>query len=459
MIGTLLLILIFIYLYNFYKNVKSLPPGPMPLPLIGNLYSIDMKKLHFWIFDQKKTYGSVYTIWIPTPQVVFADYDTCKESLVTNGDNFIGRNDGFPEKSFHEIPNIGVIMSEGDAWRDQRRLSIQILRNFGMSRTIIEDKIHLVIGTIMEHIESYQDQNTINIGKIIHLGVGNVINSILFGFMYNHKESENFYNFAHTLDETIKLNGTLEFKLLSLFPNIDKIPILNTLLYKRIMKAQRFLRHMNNIEIEKCKKTYKSDDEPPNFVHAVMKEIEKIDSRYSYLNSDHLQGMVLDFWIAGMETSTTTLKWFILLIMKHLDIQDKLHKEIDEVLGREQLPVLADRINMPYMSAFITEGQRYINMVPFVPSHKCTKDTIIGGHLIKAGTLTQPFFWGANYDEKYFKDPFVFNPDRFLENNILKVEYEHMAFGKGKRVCAGKSLADAEIFLFFTALLQKYKFT
>uniref|UniRef100_A0A0N4ZM39 Cytochrome P450 n=1 Tax=Parastrongyloides trichosuri TaxID=131310 RepID=A0A0N4ZM39_PARTI len=171
--------------------------------------------------------------------------------------------------------------------------------------------------------------------------------------------------------------------------------------------------------------------------------------------------MVMDFWLAGMETSTTTLKWFFVLIMKYMDVQKKLQDEIDYVVGRDRQVKLSDKINMPYMSAFITEGQRYINMLPFIPSHKCTKDTIIGGHLIKAGTMTQPFFWGANYDEKYFKDPLTFRPERFLEDDgkTYKVRYDHMAFGKGKRICAGKSLAEAELFLFFTSFLQKYKFT
>uniref|UniRef100_A0A0K0EZ42 Cytochrome P450 18a1 (inferred by orthology to a D. melanogaster protein) n=1 Tax=Strongyloides venezuelensis TaxID=75913 RepID=A0A0K0EZ42_STRVS len=461
MIGILLLLFFIYYVFNFYKKVRSLPPGPMPVPILGNLLSIDLKKMHLWIHDQKKIYGNVFTVWIPTPQVVFADYDVINEALVTNGDYFIGRNvDGYPDKAFHEKVNTGVIFSEGEEWRDQRRLSMHILRNFGMSRTIIQDKIHLVIQDFYEYLDNLEDKDNVNISKVIQLSVGNVINLILFGFMYTHTDNDDFFEFANALDNSIKTGNTLEFKLIMLIPSIDKIPILKDILYKRITQKQIKMRELTKIQIDKCRESYNIDNEPQNFIHSVMKEIQSIDSKYSYLNSDHLEGMVLDFWVAGMETSTTTLKWFTLLIMKHLDIQEKLQEEIDNVIGRDQLVQLSDRAKMPYMSAFITEGQRYVNMVPMVPPHKCTQDTVVNKHLIPKNTLTQPFFWGANMDEKYFENPSVFNPDRFLDTEgNFRIEQEHMAFGKGKRVCAGKSLADAELFLFFTALLQRYKFT
>ncbi|CEF62877.1 Cytochrome P450 18a1 [Strongyloides ratti] len=462
MIGVLIITLLILYLINFYKKVKSLPPGPLPLPFIGNLYLIDLKQLHLWIYEQKKIYGNVFTIWIPHPQVVFADYDSIDESLQKNADHFIGRNvNGFPEKTFHENVNAGVIMSEGEEWKDQRRLSIQILRNFGMSKTIMQDKIHLVIQDSWDYLESLKNKNDVKIDKVIQLAVGNIINSILFGYMHTHNNSDSFFKFVSALELSIKTNSKWEMKLLSLIPSIDKIPIIKDILYKRLVKVQRQLRELSNIELEKCLKTYNSEEEPTNFIHAVMKEMKENDSKYSYLKSYHLQALVLDFWIAGLETSATTLKWFILLIMKHQDIQEKLHEEIDRVIGKENLVQLSDKVNMPYMNAFISEGQRYINMVPFVPSHKCTKDTIINGYLIPKDTLTQPFFWGANRDEKYFNDPFTFNPKRFLDDDekTYKIEHDHMSFGKGKRICAGKSLADAEIFLFFTSFLQKYKFS
>uniref|UniRef100_A0A0K0FGA1 Cytochrome P450 18a1 (inferred by orthology to a D. melanogaster protein) n=1 Tax=Strongyloides venezuelensis TaxID=75913 RepID=A0A0K0FGA1_STRVS len=461
MIEIILIAIIIIYLISFYGKVKSLPPGPMPFPIIGNLLTFDFSKMHLWIRDQKKIYGNVFTIWMPTPLVILADNDSIKEALVENDDNFLGRNvDGYPDKTFHEKPNVGVIFSEGEEWRDQRRLSLHILRDFGMSRTIMQDKIHLVVQDIYDNIEKLENKDDVKIDKILQLSVGNVINQILFGNMYYNSEDNEFFEFAEALEEFVKGTQSWEFRILLFFPFIDQIPILNNYLYKRITRKQRKMIKLAEIQVERSRKTYNPDDEPPNFIHAVLKEIQSTDSKYSYLNSDHLEGMVLDFWIGGIETTYTTLKWFLLIIMKHLDVQKKLQDEIDEVIGKDRLVQLSDKAKLPYMNAVINESQRYANIFAFSPRHKCTKDTVINGHLIPKDTLVEPFYWGANMDEKYFKDPVTFNPERFLDSEgNLKINHEHMSFGKGKRICAGKSLAEAEIFLFFTSLLQKYKFT
>uniref|UniRef100_A0A0N5C5W0 Cytochrome P450 18a1 (inferred by orthology to a D. melanogaster protein) n=1 Tax=Strongyloides papillosus TaxID=174720 RepID=A0A0N5C5W0_STREA len=461
MIGIILLIIILLYLINFYKKVKSLPPGPLPLPILGNFLICDFKNIHNWLYKLKYTYGNVYTIWLPLPRVVLADYDSINEALLTNGDNFLGRNaNTYPDKAFHDKPNVGVVFSEGEEWRDQRRLSLHILRDFGMSRTIIQDKIHLVVHDIYDQIDSLENKDYVKLDKLLQLSVGNVINQILFGIMYCNAEDNEFFKFVKALEDFTKATMTWEFNLLVLFPFIDKIPILNSYLYGRITRTQKNMRDLSRIQVEKSKETYSPDDEPHNFIHAVMKEIQSIDSKYSYLNSDHLEGMVLDFWFAGVETSVTTLKWLILIILKHLDIQEKLQYEIDRVIGKDRLVQLSDKPNMPYMNAFINEGQRYSNIIPFSPERKCTKDTIINRHLIPKDTIVTPFYWGANADEKYFKDPFTFNINRFLDSEgNFKIEHEHLSFGKGKRMCAGRSLAEAEIFLIFTSLLQKYRFT
>uniref|UniRef100_A0A0K0EZ52 Cytochrome P450 18a1 (inferred by orthology to a D. melanogaster protein) n=1 Tax=Strongyloides venezuelensis TaxID=75913 RepID=A0A0K0EZ52_STRVS len=461
MIEILLLSLIILYLFNFYKKVKALPPGPIPLPIIGNLLSFDFRKIHFWIYDQKKTYGSIFTIWIPTPQVVFADYDSINEALVTNDDNFLGRNiNGFPEKLFQDKPNVGVFFSEGEEWRDQRRLSMHILRDFGMSRTVIQDKIHPVIHDFWEYIDNLEDKDNVDLNEIIDLSVGNIINHILFGFMYTQENKEELFEFTKANEKLFELISTWEIWILNLIPSIAKISSIKYVLYKRMSDQLNKFMKIIKCQIDECKKSYNPNDEPSNFVHAVMREIESIDSKYSFLNSDHLEGMILDFWSAGVGTTSVTLRWFILFVMKHIDIQKKLQDEIDEVIGSDQLVQLSDKIKMPYMNAFITEGNRYANIGGLTLSRRCTKDTFINGYLISKNTLIQPFFWGANMDEKYFKDPFTFNPNRFLDSEgNFKVEHEPMSFGKGKRICAGKSLADAELFLIFTSLLQKYKFT
>uniref|UniRef100_A0A0K0EZ48 Cytochrome P450 n=1 Tax=Strongyloides venezuelensis TaxID=75913 RepID=A0A0K0EZ48_STRVS len=123
--------------------------------------------------------------------------------------------------------------------------------------------------------------------------------------MYSSAEDNEFFKFSEAMEDFNKSVLTWEFKLLLLFSSFDQIPILNSYLFKKITITLRIMRELAEI-----------------------------------------QGMVLDFWIASLETSTATLNWFILLIMKHLDIQEKLQDKIDDVLGRNQWVQLNDRAKM-----------------------------------------------------------------------------------------------------------------
>uniref|UniRef100_A0A0N4ZM43 Cytochrome P450 n=1 Tax=Parastrongyloides trichosuri TaxID=131310 RepID=A0A0N4ZM43_PARTI len=457
---TTIIALLVIY---FYKNVYSFPPGPFPLPLIGNLYSIDIKKLHIWVKEQKEKYGSVFTIHIPIPFVVLGDVDAIKEAYIDNGDNFLGRETRqIFEKFFNIKENTGVVLSEGDWWKNQRRLSLTILHNFGMGRSIIEERIKMSIDDLFEHLDSLKDKEHIDLSKSLHLTVGNVINGILYGFIYKHDNAEKFYEFTSLFEQMIKGTRTWKMRIAILFPDINKIPILNKFISKPLMEIQRKIFEIHHTNIEKCKKTYNPNNEPPNFVHAVLKELESNESKYSNLENDHLEGMVRDFYTAGMETITVTLKFFFLYLLNDINLQEKLRSEIYDVVGKDNEIHLSHRNELIHVESFIYESQRKSSILGFPLIRKCTKDTYIKNNLIKKGSLILPYDYIANHDEKYFKDPYVFKADRFinedgetLNKNLID---KFVPFGAGKRICAGKSLAEAELFLILTHLLQRYRF-
>ncbi|CAH1800953.1 unnamed protein product, partial [Owenia fusiformis] len=104
------------------------------------------------------------------------------------------------------------------------------------------------------------------------------------------------------------------------------------------------------------------------------------------ITDDGIFGIMTDTFIAGMFTTFTTTCGFLLAMMNYPDIQNHLHKEIDRVIGKEQLPELSDCEKMPYMEATILETLRYMSMVPTNVPHKTTCDTHIAGCDIPKGT-------------------------------------------------------------------------
>uniref|UniRef100_A0A8I5ZXI6 Cytochrome P450 2E1 n=1 Tax=Rattus norvegicus TaxID=10116 RepID=A0A8I5ZXI6_RAT len=285
-VATLLVISIWKQIYNSW----NLPPGPFPLPILGNIFQLDLKDIPKSFTKLAKRFGPVFTLHLGSRRiVVLHGYKAVKEVLLNHKNEFSGRGD-IPV--FQEYKNKGIIFNNGPTWKDVRRFSLSILRDWGMGKQ------------------------------------GNEA---------------------------------------------------------RIQREAQFL-------VEELKKT-----------------------------------------------------------------KEKLHEEIDRVIGPSRVPAVRDRLDMPYMDAVVHEIQRFINLVPSNLPHEATRDTVFQGYVIPKGTVVIPTLDSLLYDSHEFPDPEKFKPEHFLnENGKFKYSDYFKAFSAGKRVCVGEGLARMELFLLLSAILQHF---
>lgn len=197
-------------------------------------------------------------------------------------------------------------------------------------------------------------------------------------------------------------------------------------------------------------------------IHFFLVELLKREKNgdIGYFSEWQLISIIVDLWSAGMETTVTTLGWAILLMMKYPQVQTKVHEELDLILGKEHQPSLIDKNQLPYTNAVLQEIQRYANITPGNFSRLLTKDTLIDGIVLPAGTTVVPQTCVVLIDDTIFCNAHEFNPDRFLtDEKSTKYVAEMVPFSLGKRSCLGESLARAELFIIFTCLMQKFQFS
>ncbi|XP_004412612.1 PREDICTED: cytochrome P450 2C41 isoform X2 [Odobenus rosmarus divergens] len=370
----------------------KLPPGPTPLPFIGNIFQVDVKDIGKSLSNLSKAYGPVFTLYFGTkPTVVLHGYEAVKEALIDMGEEFSARGN-FPigEKL---NKGHGLLFTNGNRWKEIRRFSLMTLRNLGMGKSDLESRVQEEACHLVEELRK---TNALPCDPTLILGSAscNVICSVIFQNCFDYTD-QTLIGFLKRLNEN--------FRILS----------------------SPWIQEKYNEQLE--------------------------------FTSENLINSAADLFAAGTGTTSTTLRYGLLLLLKHPKITAKVQEEIDHVIGRHQTPCMQDRSRMPYTNAVLHEIQRYIDLVPNNLPHAVTRDIKFRNYVIPKGTTILISLTSVLHDDREYPNPEIFDPAHFLDDSGNFKKSDHfMAFSAGKRICVGEGLARMELFLFLTTILQKF---
>ncbi|XP_063793819.1 cytochrome P450 2C16-like isoform X1 [Pseudophryne corroboree] len=385
------------------------------------------------------------------PVVVLCSCDAVKEALIECGEEF-GARGHMPLLDRISGGGHGVVASNGERWKQLRRFSLMTLRNFGMGKRSIEERIQEEAQFLTEEFRKTNEQPldpTFYFGK----AVSNVICSVVFGDRFEY-EDKTFLRLLGLLNEVFQLFSSVWGQLYNVFPKIvGKMPGPHQKFFKSIDGIQEFIAE----RVKMHKETF-DPSSPRDFIDCFLIKIEQEkDIPHSEFHMEAIVNTTFDLFGAGTETVSTTLRYGLMILLKHPDVEEHIHKEIDHVIGRNRAPCIEDRSRMPYMDAVIHEIQRFIDLIPMGIPHKVTRDLHFRNFVIPKDTTVYPMLSSVLRDPKQFKYPNQFNPGHFLDENGKFCRNEaFMPFSSGKRICLGEGLARMELFLFLTTILQNF---
>ncbi|KAF5316844.1 hypothetical protein D9758_017992 [Tetrapyrgos nigripes] len=183
---------------------------------------------------------------------------------------------------------------------------------------------------------------------------------------------------------------------------------------------------------------------------------------------DHIAWTAMSAFTGGTDTTIGTLSTFFLAISLHPEVQKLAQQEIDEVIGPDRMPSLADRDRdqLPYVSALVQECLRSAPAFPYGVSHRAMKDEILDGYFIAKGSTVIANLWGILHDESVYQSPHSFEPERFLPktgtptNPNIPGRNEpgigSIPWGYGRRLCPGMAMADSSVWIYVASVLWAF---
>ncbi|KAE8605400.1 hypothetical protein XENTR_v10015109 [Xenopus tropicalis] len=432
-------------------SYKNFPPGPKPLPIIGNIHNINLKRPYLTYLELWKKYGSIFSVQIGSQKmVVLCGYETVKDALVNYAEEFSERP--VIPIFLDAVKEYGVIFSHGENWKVMRRFTLSTLRDFGMGRRTIEDRINEECDFLVEQFKSFKGKPFDNT-MIMNAAVANIIVSIVLGHRFDYQDPI-FLRLMSLINENVRLTGSPKAMLYNVFPSVMRwLPGNHQTVGKNAAEYHRFIRETFTKYRDKL-----DINDQRNLVDAFLVKQQEKNGNAVYFHDDNLTVLVSNLFVAGMETTSTSVRWGLLLMMKFPEIQKNVQNEIEKVIGQSR-PQTEHRKSMPYTDAVIHEIQRFGNIIPMNLPHATAQDVTFRGYFLPKGTFVIPLLTSVLYDQTRFEKPKEFYPQHFLdsEGNFVKNE-AFLPFSAGKRSCAGENLARMELFLFFTSLLQNFTF-
>ncbi|KAL8111103.1 cytochrome P450 76AD1-like [Apium graveolens] len=441
------------YLFGLYARAK-LPPGPIGLPFFGNLLQIGPKP-HRSLAKLAEQYGPLITLQLGSvTNVVVSSSEVAREIFQKHDADFSGRS--VPDAVAGGLQNHDVAtpwISAGDQWRTLRKALSIYLTNPKKIDKLQELRLK-VVSKMVEHVKEISKRGQdVDIGKLAFTTALNQMSNTCFSVdVADFSSNQDVNGFHHAVNTIMEVDGKMNFA--DYFPWVKKFDPQG--IRKDAKAAYGWLDQLcEKFIVQRLR--HREDNLPPHG--------DLLDSFLDFRQENpvdfdvkQIKVLLMDLFIAGTDTNSSTIEWAMTELMIHSDIMQKLRKEINERINVKAPLVEADILELPYLQSVLKETMRLHLVVPLLLPHKTETNVKLNGYTIPKDTRVIFNVWAIARDSDSWESPEKFAPERFLSSEIdYRGRYfSFLPFGSGRRMCPGIRLAERVMSLMLVSLVAHF---
>jgi cytochrome P450 len=414
--------------------VTSRAPRAPRLPLVGNALSFLRDPLGF-LCKTPQRYGDVVRVAIGPLEVTLVSHPELVEDILVTR-NRLWQKDRYLHTTLRPVLGDGLLSSEGDFWRRQRRLAQPAFHRDRIKAyaAIMVDKASRLAG-------QWRDGELRDVHKdMMHLTL-EIVAETLFGADVGQQAED----VGAALESVLAVvSDPLEL----FFPVLKRMPTPQRRRFDGgVVKLDAIVYGL--IEHRRAKGGGETNDLLSMLLHAR-------DEDGSRMSDKQLRDECMTLFLAGHETTALNLSWTWLLLSKHPAVATKLSRELRDVLG-DRPATFDDLPNLRVAAQIIAESLR-LYPPAWSMGREAREDVDVGGFRIAAGEQVWFCPWAIQRDARWFDAPDEFRPERW-DGDFAKTlhRYAYFPFGGGPRFCIGQAFAQMEAVLLLATLARSFR--
>jgi cytochrome P450 len=408
------------------------PPGPKGLPLVGSLVDYARDPLGF-LSRLARDHGDVVWVRIPKVSAVMLSHPRDIEQVLR------GSGRGFIKDLFTRagapIAGKGLLLSEGELWRRQRRLMAPLFAHHQIQRyaEVMVERAEALAARLARGggaRDIHQD--------IMHLTL-EIVARCLFGIEVGAE--------AATISSSVEAVMDYFLSPLSLLPGLDRLPL------PRSRRLREAVRGLDEVVYRIIRERREQEAPPGDLLSTLLAARDEDGSRMS---DAQLRDEVLTLYLAGHETTALALSYALYLLAGSSADEAALYEEVASFGAR---PFAAeDMAKLPFTQAVVKEAMR-LYPPAWAIGREALQDIEVGGYLLPKGTQITLAQWVVHRDPRFYEEPERFLPSRWLSGLSERLPRgAYFPFGDGLRICIGNHFAMMEATLILATLIRRLRF-